>query len=91
MAASISSEVKQHAHQLLDLLPPDQFTAVVHLLETMVPDDHDDEELTEEDRKAIIASREYFEQGNEGLSLEDVARECGFTMEEVLAHRSKRT
>ena len=27
---------RQHAHQLLDQLPPDQLAAVVHLLEVMV-------------------------------------------------------
>jgi hypothetical protein len=35
------------------------------------------EELTEEDRRAIAASREYFRQNPEGgLTLEQVAAEC---------------
>ena len=38
---------------------PSQIAAVVHLLEVMVHDD-DEEELTEEDRRALRASQEYF-------------------------------
>ena len=44
----------------------------------------DDEELTAEDRRAVAASREYFRQNPEGgISLEQMAAECGFTMDQV--------
>ena len=72
---------KQHAHELLDRLGPGQIAAVVHLLEVMTHDE--DDELTEEDRRAVAASREYFRKGGEGVSFEQVAAECGFTLEQV--------
>lgn len=79
MALDIQTE-RQQAHALLDQLPPAKLGAVRSLLEVMVDDD---EELTEEDRRAVAASREYFQQGGEGLSFEQVVAECGFTMDEV--------
>jgi hypothetical protein len=72
---------RQRAHQLIEQLRPGQLAAVVSLLEVMVRDDAD--ELTEADRGAVAASREYFRQGGEGLSLEQVAAECGFTMDQI--------
>jgi hypothetical protein len=73
-------ESKQHAHELIEQLAPGQLSAVVRLLEVMV---HDDDELTEEDERAVAASREYFKQGGKGLSLEQLAAECGLTMDEI--------
>ncbi len=72
---------KQHAHELLDRLAPGQVAAVVHLLEVMVHDD--DDELNEEDRRAVTASREYFRKGGEGVAFEQVDAECGFTMDQI--------
>ncbi len=73
---------KQHAHHLLDQLGPGQIAAVVHLLEVMIRDE--DDELTEEDRGAIAASREYFRQNPEGgLSFEQMLIDCGFTMDQI--------
>lgn len=72
-------EPRQHAHELIEQLAPGQLSAVVRLLEVMVHDD----ELTEEDEQAVAASREYFRQGGKGLSLEQLASECGFTMDEI--------
>jgi hypothetical protein len=81
MAAN-TLEVKQHAHELLEQLGPGQLAAVVNLLEVMIHEH--DEELTVEDRRAVSASREYFRQNPEGgISLEDVAAECGFTMDQI--------
>ena len=51
MAAN-TLEVKQHAHELLEQLGPGQLAAVVNLLEVMIH--AEDEELTEEDRRAIV-------------------------------------
>jgi hypothetical protein len=72
-------EPKQHAHELIEQLAPGQLSVVVRLLEVMVHDD----ELTEEDEQAVAASREYFKQGGKGLSLEQLAAECGITMDEI--------
>jgi hypothetical protein len=74
---------RQHAHQLLDQLGPGQFDAVAKLLEVMTLD-VDDEELTEEDRRAVAASRDYFRQNPEGgIPFEQMVAECGFTMDQI--------
>jgi hypothetical protein len=53
------------------------------LLEVMLRED-DDEELAEEDRRAIAASRDYFRQNPEGgLTFEQVVAECGLTMDQA--------
>jgi hypothetical protein len=76
---------RQQAHQLLDELGPVQFDAVAKLLEVMV---REDEELTEEDRRAVTASREYFRQNPEGgLSLEQMAADCGFSLDQIRDHK----
>ncbi len=73
---------KQHAHELLDRLAPGQVAAVVHLLEVMV-DQEAEEELTEEDRRALRASDEYFRNGGQGIPFEQVVADLGFTMEQI--------
>jgi len=75
------SDTRQHVHELIDKLPPTQLSTVAALLEAMIHDD--DDELTEEDRLAVGASREYFQKGGQGLSLEEVAASLGFTMDQV--------
>jgi hypothetical protein len=81
MAANV--EAKQHALHLLNQLGPVQLDAVVKLLEVMIRSE-DDDVLTEEDRQAVAASREYFRQNPEGgVSFEQLVAECGFTMDEV--------
>jgi hypothetical protein len=74
---------RQQAHQLLDQLGPAQLDAVGKLLEVMIAEE-DGEELTEEDRRAVAASREYFRQNPEGgISFEQVVADCGFTMDQI--------
>ena len=51
----------------------------------MIEDD-EPEEFSDEDRRAVAASREYFRQGGEGLSFEEVVADCGFTMEQIRAN-----
>jgi hypothetical protein len=73
---------RQQAHQLLDQLGAAQFDAVVRLIEVLVR--QDDEELTTEDRRALAASREYFQRNPEGgIAFEQVVAECGFTMDQI--------
>jgi hypothetical protein len=89
--ATDSLEAKQHAHRLLDRLGPGQVAAVVHLLEVMIHDDDDgldQEALTEEDRRAVAASREYFRKGGEGVPFEQVVADCGFTMDQIRNSKS---
>ena len=77
------------AHQLLDQLGPAQFDAIVKLLEVMIREE-DGEELTVEDRRAVVASRDYFRQNPEGgIPFEEVVVECGFTMDQVRQHQGE--
>jgi len=73
-----ANTLETKAHELIGHLGAGQLAAVVHLLEVMI-DDQDDE-LTEEDRRAIAGSREYFRQNPEsGLSFEEMVAGLGFT------------
>jgi len=75
------STEREHAHELLERLEPEQLAAVVQLMETMAVDH---EPLSEEDRRAVTASREFFRRNPEGgLSLEQVAADLGFTMDQI--------
>jgi hypothetical protein len=80
---------KQHVHQLLDQLGPGQLAAVVQLLEVMIHPAAEEEEepLTEEDRRAVAQSREWFAKNPEGIPFEQVVAECGFTMDEISGHK----
>jgi hypothetical protein len=79
------TDPRQQAHRLIDELPQAQVAALVGLLETIVKADA--EELPDADRRAAAASREYFRQNPEGgLSIEDLAAECGVTMDQVREH-----
>ncbi len=78
------SDIRQHVHELIDQLPPTQLTAGEGLLEAMI---HDDDELTEEDRRAVAASREYFQKGGTGIPFEQVVADLGFTMDQVRGHK----
>ena len=50
----------------------------------------DDEPLTEEDRRAVVASREYFQQNPEGgVSFEDVVAHLGFTMDQIRGNQGE--
>jgi hypothetical protein len=85
---------KQHAHQLLDQLDPSQFEALVRLLEVMTAPETasirtapiDDEPVTEEEERAVAASKEWFKK-NRGISMEEMAAELGLTMEQVRGHQ----
>jgi len=79
------SDTRQHVHELIDQLPPTQLSAVAGLLEAMIHDEDDD--LTEEDRRAVAASREYFRKGGAGISFEQVVADLGFTMDHVRGHK----
>jgi hypothetical protein len=45
---------------------------------------NDDELVTEQDRRAVAVSRDYFRQNPEGgMPFEQVVAECGFTLDQV--------
>jgi hypothetical protein len=75
----MSSDTRAHVHALIDHLPPGQLAAIETLLESMIAD----EELTEEDRRALRASDEYFQNGGQGIPFEQVVADLGFTMDQV--------
>lgn len=82
MALDLQQE-RQQAHALLDLLPPAKLGAVRSLLEVMIDDDGEEEELTEEQGQALLASREYFRRGGQGIPFEQAVADLGFTMEQI--------
>jgi len=74
-----ADSLEAKAHEMLGQLGPAKLAAVVQLLEVMIGDD---EELSDDDRRAVASSREYFRQGGVGLSMEQIA-DCGFTMDQI--------
>lgn len=86
MALNLHQE-RQQAHALIDLLPPAKLGAVRSLLEVLVEDNDADEELTEEDRNALRASDEYFRNGGQGISFEQVVSDLGFAMTPIRGGR----
>jgi hypothetical protein len=80
--AADGGEARQHVHELIEQLGPDQIDAVLRSLEVMV--EPEDEPLTEEDRRAVAAARDYFRNNPEGgVTLEQVAADYGFTMDQI--------
>ena len=94
MNSELTQLQKQHAHGMIERLAPEKLCAVVGLLEILLdPFDRalaaaeiDDEPPTEEERRDIEASREWFKH-NEGIPFEKVVAELGFTMEEVANYK----
>ena len=79
MASDLTLE-RQQTHTLLERLSAEKLRVVRSLLQVIVDDE---EELTEEDRRAVAASRDYFERGGEGISFDQVVADLGFTMDQV--------
>jgi hypothetical protein len=81
---------KEHAHELIERLPPTQVAALVGLLEAMLDPVSraianapiDDEPLTAEEEKALDESREWLKR-NKGIPHEQVLAELGITQEDV--------
>lgn len=75
---------KQHAHDLIEQLPPDQVSAVVRLLRSLLGTaPPDDEPVTEEERAALARSEAWFRaRGGEGISMEEVLADFGLTMDD---------
>ncbi len=82
---------KQHAHDLIEQLPPHQLCAVVGLLEAMIDPvarklaaaPLDDESETDEERRAVEQSKEWLRQhGGKGISHEEVLQDFGLTKED---------
>ena len=81
---------KEHAHELIERLPVDQISTVVRFMEFMLLDPvsrsmatapMDDEPITEDEIRAIEASKEWFRH-NQGISHEEVLAEFGLRPED---------
>ena len=76
------ADTKEHAHELIDRLPPTQLSAVVGLLEAILepvsPGEVpvEEEEISSETAAALQRSRASLARG-EGISHEEVLREFG--------------
>ena len=86
---------KQHAHELIERLEEAQIGTAVRFLEFLLLDPVnralatapvEDEEIGEEESKAVARSKEWF-QHNEGIPFEQVVADLGFTMEQVRNQR----
>ena len=84
------AQERQQAHAYLDRLPAAQLSAVRSLLETMLDPlsralanaPIEDEEISEEEERAVAESIEWLEH-NESIPLEDVLADFGLTMEDL--------
>lgn len=81
------SALEAKAHELIASLDPSKLLAIVQLLEVMIEDEGD--ELTEEDRRLVEDSREYFRHNPEGgMSFEQLVTDCGFTLDQLAKHKA---
>ena len=88
MGTNLAQE-RQQAHALLDLLPEEKLFAVVHLLQaisdpvarslTIAP--IDDEPISEEETRAVEASKEWLKD-HTPIPHEEVLAEFGLTLED---------
>jgi hypothetical protein len=88
--ATMTTNPKRHAHELIERLSSGQVSAVVGLLEAMLDPVEialanaplDDEPLTPEETRALDESREW-RKHNAGIPHEQVLAELGITQEEI--------
>ncbi|PYV17344.1 MAG: hypothetical protein DMG21_08600 [Acidobacteria bacterium] len=92
MSVELSDE-KQQAHQLIDRLEPGQLRALISLVQFMLLDATsralataplDDEDETEDERRAVAKSKSWFEKRNgQGIPHEKVLSEFGLTPDDI--------
>ena len=85
-------EDRQHVHQLIEQLGPEQIVAIARLLEVMVDPvaralaaaPSDDEPVTEQDRRRFHEGQAWFaNRGGKGLSMDDVLAATGIKPEDL--------
>jgi len=83
---------KAHAHELIDKLAPSQVPAAIGMLESLLDPVSraianapvDDEPESEEERKAVAASKAWFKQRDgQGISHENVLADFGLTPDDL--------
>jgi hypothetical protein len=75
------SDTRQHAHELIDRMPEVQLSALVGLLETMVDREIEDEEISDDEERAVAEAREWLKH-NKPIPHEEVLAEFGLTLED---------
>lgn len=84
----MTDAAKQHAHELIDRIPPDEMMATVRFLEFMVSQvEFDGEEISEDEAETVARSKEWLKH-NKGIPFEEVVAELGFTMEQIRNHKA---
>ncbi|MGA2200642.1 MAG: hypothetical protein ABSG40_01655 [Terriglobales bacterium] len=84
-----STNIKEHAHELIDRMAPGQIAAVVGLLEIMLDPvarsvanaPLEDEPISEEENRAVAASKAWLKD-HEPIPHEEVLAEFGLTSED---------
>ena len=83
---------KQHAHELIDQLPPSQVPAAIGMLESLLDPvaraiataSTDDEPESENERRAVAKSKAWFKQrGGHGIPHEEVLADFGLTQDDL--------
>ena len=82
---------QQHAHALLDRVPENQISTAVRFLESLLVAQAnraavEDEEIGEEEERAVARSKEWF-QHNDGIPFEKLVADMGYTMARLRNHR----
>jgi hypothetical protein len=88
---------KQHAHELIDQLPPSQLPAAIGMLESVLDPvaraianaPVDDEPPTAADEKALAEAREWSKH-NKSTPHEEFLAELGITQEEIDNYREQK-
>ncbi|HEY6764418.1 MAG TPA: hypothetical protein VI386_06575 [Candidatus Sulfotelmatobacter sp.] len=88
---------KQHAHQLIDRLPPNQVPAAIGMLESLLDPvaaavanaPVDDEPLSPQDEIALAEAREW-SSNNKPTAHEEFLSELGITKEEIDNYRERK-
>lgn len=72
------SEIRQHAHQLIELMPEEQIAGLVKFLETIVDPAIDDEPETDEELKAVQEANDWLlRNGGKGIAHQEAMRRVG--------------
>jgi len=87
--ASTATDLKQEAHELIDIMAPGQISAVVGLLKIMVDPvarsianaPYEDEPISDEENRDAAEAREWLKT-HEPISNEEVLAEFGLTSED---------
>lgn len=73
---------RQHAYALLNLLSPEQLSAIRELLEKMVAPS---EQISDDEERAVAEAKEWRKSGGKPVSHEEVLADFGLTMADFIA------